>query len=102
MVKHFIFSGIGELREERNLAKAWFVLNVASLLKSISLIYKNKIEQMLVRSFVSIMSSSVVSGVQNKIVCDHRKIQARHMSQAYFIIVNQADLIKNINCFFYS
>ena len=50
---------------------------------------------MLVRSFVSIMSSSVVSGVQNKIVCDHRQIQARHMSQAYFIIVNQADLIKN-------
>ena len=68
LVKHFIFSGIGELREEKNLSKAWFVLNVVSLLKSISLIYKNKMEQMLVRSFVSIMSSSVVSGVQNKIV----------------------------------
>ena len=77
------------------------MLNVVSLLKSISLIYKNNMEQMLVRSFVCKMSSSVVSGVQNKIVCNHRQIQARHMSQAYFIIVNQADLIKNINCFFF-
>ena len=35
LVIHFIFSGMAELREERNLSKALFVLHVVRLLKSI-------------------------------------------------------------------